>query len=114
MGDTKSGREKQAHDAENRQRDRELEEELERADERPPSDDANEPRVCHYRGCNELATFRVLERYQEETGHGAVTAEALVCREHADDESPTNLDNAYDEYVFRVEPLADTFESEAD
>jgi hypothetical protein len=114
MGDTKTGREKQAHDAENRQREREVAEELARTDERPPPDDPDEPRVCHYRGCTELATFRVLERYQEETGHGAVTAEALVCQAHADDESPTNLDNAYDEYVFRVEPLPDAFEADAD
>ena len=35
----------------------------------------NSPRQCHRRGCNEPATFVVLERYQEETGHGAVEAE---------------------------------------
>jgi len=49
--------------------------------------------------------FLVLERYQEETGHGAVKAEAVLCREHTDEESPTNLDGSYEEYVFRVEPL---------
>lgn len=111
MGDTKEGREDQAEQAEKRQREREVEEELARSDELAPPEDADDPQVCHYRGCNELATFRVVERYQEETGHGAVTAEALVCQAHADDESPTNLDNAYPEYVFRVEPLPDAFES---
>lgn len=111
MGDTKEGREHQAKHSEKRQRAWELEEELARADEMPPEESEGPP-VCHYRGCNELATFRVVERYQEETGHGAVTAEALLCEAHADDESPTNLDNAYPEYVFRVEPLPDAFESD--
>ena len=50
----------------------------------------------------------MIERYQEETGHGAVTAEAYLCRAHTDEESPTNLDGAYDDYVFRVEPLTDS------
>lgn len=36
MGDTKAGREKQARDAERRQREREIDEERERADEAPP------------------------------------------------------------------------------
>ncbi|WP_136716709.1 hypothetical protein [Halorientalis salina] len=60
---------------------------------------------CHRRGCTERATFVVLERYQEETGHGAVEAEAVLCQEHADEESPANLDGSYADYVFRVEPL---------
>lgn len=109
MGDTKSGREHQAKHAEKREQQRALEEELARADETPP-EEADGPPVCHYRGCTDLATFRVIERYQEETGHGAVTAEALLCQAHADDESPTRLDDAYPEYEFRVEPLPDAFE----
>jgi hypothetical protein len=111
MGDTKASREEQARQAEKRQRERELEEELTRSDEDAPPEDEG-PAVCHYRGCTDLATYRVTERYQEETGHGAVTAEALVCEAHADDESPTNLDHAYPEYEFRVEPLPETFEIE--
>ncbi|WP_418282812.1 hypothetical protein [Halorubrum sp. DTA98] len=63
---------------------------------------------CHRRGCTERATFVALERYQEETGHGAVEAEAVLCQEHAAEESPTNLDGSYAEYVFRVEPLQET------
>ena len=63
---------------------------------------------CHRRGCIKRATFVVLERYQEETGHGAVEAEAVLCQEHADEESPTNLDGSYPDYVFRVEPLQET------
>jgi hypothetical protein len=47
----------------------------------------------------------VLERYQEETGQGAVEAEAFLCREHTDEESPTNLDGVYADYVFYVKPL---------
>jgi hypothetical protein len=81
----------------------------------PGSDsDADGPPVCHYRDCDEPASFRVLERYQEETGHGLVTAEALMCRAHADDESPTNLDHADADYVFRVEPLPGAFEAQGD
>lgn len=60
---------------------------------------------CHRRGCTERATFVVLERYQEDTGHGAVEAEAVLCQEHTAEESPTNLDGSYADYVFRVEPL---------
>jgi hypothetical protein len=121
MPDTKRGREKQARNAENRQQRRELEEELERGDEGEPGDDRDEadtgrrqgdrssaPRECHRRGCTEPAAFVVLERYQEETGHGAVEAEAALCREHTAEESPTNLDSAYPDYVFRVEPLPET------
>ena len=120
MADTKKGREKQARDAENRQQERELAEARDRADEAEPprdtQDDADEaqhkedgypdsPRECHRRGCTEPATFVVLERYQEETGHGAVEAEAALCQEHTAEESPANLDNAYADYVFRVEPV---------
>ena len=123
MADTKKGRERQARDADNRQRAREIEQERGRGDERePPQDDQDEtttfvheetddpgsPRECHRRDCTEPARFVVLERYQEETGHGAVEAEALLCEEHTAEESPTNLDNAYSEYVFRVDPLSET------
>lgn len=118
MADTKKGRDKQAHDAENRQREEEIEESRERAVEaEPPRDGQDEtrreadeppdsPRKCHRRGCTEPATFVVLERYQEETGHGAVEAEAFLCTEHTAEESPTNLDEAYADYVFRVKSLA--------
>ena len=84
MADTESGRETQA-DGDNRR---------ENGSPSPPE--------CHRRGCTERATFVVLERYQEETGHGAVEAEAHLCREHTAEESPTNLDGSYAEYVFRV------------
>jgi len=123
MADTKRGRERQARDADNRQRAREIEQERGRGDERePPRDDQDEttafsregtddlgsPRECHRRDCTEPARFVVLERYQEETGHGAVKAEALLCKDHTAEERPTNLDNAYSEYVFHVEPLPET------
>ena len=118
MADTKRGRDKKARDADNRQRKRDIEESRERADEtEPPDEDRDEtrptgdessdgPRSCHRRGCTRTATFAVFERYQEETGHGAVEVEAFLCTEHAAEEAPTNLDEDYDEYVFRVEPLA--------
>ncbi|MFC4437207.1 MULTISPECIES: hypothetical protein [Natrialbaceae] len=63
-------------------------------------------RECHRRGCDERAQFVVLERYQEETGKGAVEAEAALCRDHTDEESPANLEGAYDDYVFHVEPIS--------
>ena len=120
MGDTKRGREKQARDADDRQRERDLEEARERADEiEPPRDvsdltegtlrEDDEPRdvsrTCHRRGCDEPAAFVVVERYLEETGHGPVTAEAFLCQDHTAEESPTNLDHAYSDYVFRVVQL---------
>ena len=120
MADTKEGRENQADDAERRQREREVAEALDRADEPDPTaDDQTDPgetrhergedqastRECHRRGCTEPATFLVLERYQEETGHGAVESEAALCREHTAEESPTNLDGVYPEYLFRVVPI---------
>lgn len=128
MADTREGREKQARDAEKRQRQRELEEARERRDEAEPPRDVEEvadealrtesdaqdsPRTCHRRNCDEPATFVVLERYQEETGHGPVEVEAYLCRDHTAEESPTNLDNAYDDYVFRVVPIAEPDDTDA-
>jgi hypothetical protein len=112
MPDTKRGREKQARDAENRQRERDIREARDRADEAEPPreelDDADSPRECRRRGCTEPAAFVVLERYQEETGHGAVEARAFLCRAHTEEESPANLDGVYPDYVFRVDPLPET------
>lgn len=121
MADTKKGRDKQARDAENRQQEQEIEESRERANEAEPprvgQDEADEvpdsPPTCHRRGCDEPAAFVVLERYQEETGHGAVEAKAFLCRKHTAEESPTNLDGAYANYVFRVEPIAETVSPDA-
>ena len=123
MADTKKGRDKKAHDAENRQRKRELEQERDRADEAEPlqneQNEANEvhregnasgdsSQECRRRGCTELPAFLVLERYQEETGHGAVEAEAALCEAHTAEESPTNLDGVYADYVFQVTPIPET------
>lgn len=112
MPDTKEGREKQARNAENRQREREIREARDRADEPEPPreelEEADSPPECHRRGCAESAAFVVLERYLEETGQGAVEARAFLCREHTAEESPTNLDGVYPDYVFRVDPLPET------
>ncbi|GAA0238779.1 hypothetical protein ACFFQF_28690 [Haladaptatus pallidirubidus] len=122
MADTKKSRNKQARDEENRQRAWEVEQARERIDETEPRDQqgkANEtqyeedeysdsPHVCHRRECDEIARFVVLERYQEETGHGTVKSEAKLCRKHTAEESPTNLDDASAEYLFRVDPLPET------
>ncbi|WIV66716.1 hypothetical protein [Natrialbaceae archaeon AArc-T1-2] len=64
-------------------------------------------KTCHRRNCDRPAQFVVLERYQEETGQGAVEAEAALCRDHTAEEHPTNLDGVYEGYVFRVEPLSE-------
>lgn len=48
----------------------------------------------HRHGCHEPAMSVVLERYQE-TGHGTVEVEVVLCREHTAKESPTNLDGVY-------------------
>lgn len=116
MADTKKGRDKQAHDTEKRQRERELTEARSRADEAEPADEQDEteaksvdsPPECHRRHCTDRAAFTVVERYQEETGHGAVEATAVLCREHTAEESPVNLDGVYADYVFHVEPLPET------
>ncbi|WP_152041751.1 hypothetical protein [Salinigranum salinum] len=120
MPDTKRGREEQARHEERRQREREIEEAQERADEPRPqdeestettettADDRDGAPTCHRRGCDRPAAFLVLERYLEDTGHGAVEATAELCREHTEEESPTRLDDAYSGYVFRVEPLPGT------
>lgn len=116
MGDTKSGRVKQAREEARRQRRREIEAELARSDEAEPADLGDEgidveyepsegPRECHRRGCTEPAAFVVLERYLEETSHSPVEATAMLCLAHTEEEGPTRLEAAYDDYVFRVEPL---------
>lgn len=128
MADTKEGREKQAANEQRRQREREIAEAQSRADEREPpldeqegdeaaqhgwSDDSDASRKCHRRDCESPATFVVLERYQEETGHGAVEAEAALCREHTDEESPTNLDGVYADYLFQVTPIPEISERDS-
>lgn len=104
MPDTKSGREKQARKAERRRMERDINEARERADEEEPDDIG--PTECYRRDCHETAEFSVMERYQEETGKGAVEATSLLCPDHTAVEGPANLDSAYTEYVFRVEPIA--------
>ncbi|SEO87713.1 hypothetical protein SAMN04487948_106116 [Halogranum amylolyticum] len=116
MGDTKRGREKQARQEKRRQRRREMEAELDRGDEPEPeptddervdveSDSSEGPPECHRRGCHDPAAFVVLERYLEETSHSPVEATAMLCVAHTEEEGPTRLEAAYDDYVFRIEPL---------
>ena len=103
MPDTKSGRDKQARTKERRRIERDISEARERGDEEEPSDDG--PTECYRRGCVEPAEFSVTERYQEETGKGAVEATSLLCVDHTVAEGPANLDSAYSDYVFRIEPI---------
>ncbi len=106
MADDKKGRDRQAHNVEKRQRQRELRDALERGDETEPLwEDKALPQDCHRRGCTDSPSFVVVERYLEETGQGAVEAVAYLCRTHTREESPTNLDQAYSEYQFRIEAL---------
>jgi len=104
MPDTKSGRDKQAREEERRRIQRDISEARERGDEPEPA--ADPPTECHRRGCSEPVAFSVTERYQEETGAGAVEATAFLCADHTADESPANVEDAYDGYVFHVEPVA--------
>lgn len=127
MADTKQSRDEQARDEEERQREWALKQALDRADEaEPPREELGDaegtqrvadeqpdsPRACHRRGCEEAATFVVLERYQEDTGQGAVEAAAALCRAHTAEESPTNLDGVYAGYVFRVTPIPGAFSTD--
>ena len=105
MADTKSGRDEQARDEARRRIERDISEARERGDEPEPV--ADPPTECHRRGCSEPAAFSVTERYQEETGAGAVEATAFLCADHTADEAPANLEDAYEGYVFHVEPVAD-------
>lgn len=120
MADDKRGREKQAKREDRRQREREIAADRARGDEaEPPEEEADDaggiqrgegtypdpPHECHRRGCDERASFVVVERYREETGQGTVEAKAHLCRAHTDEESPTNLDSAGEDYVFRIEPI---------
>lgn len=129
MADDKRGQERQANRAEQRQREREAAEDRERGEEAEPPDDGeaddgeaddatggiqrgdgaypDPPHECHRRGCDEQASFVVAERYREETGQGTVRAEAHLCRAHTDEESPSNLDSAGEDYVFRIDPITD-------
>jgi hypothetical protein len=126
MADDKRGREKQAKRTEQRQREREVAEDRARGEEaEPPEDEAGDdsdaadgiqrgegaypdpPHECHRRGCDERASFVVVERYREGTGQGTVEAKAHLCRAHTDEESPANLDSAGEDYVFRIEPIPD-------
>ena len=81
---------------------------MERTDKSREGETRRDQRECHRRDCSESAAFVVLERYLEETGHGAVEAEAQLCQAHTAEESPANLAGVYDEYVFRVEALPGT------
>ncbi|WP_137289313.1 hypothetical protein [Natronorubrum halophilum] len=118
MADTKKGRNKKSRNVEDRQREREVAEARDRDDEaEPPQDAADETQYeadesCHRRGCSEQAAFVVVERYQEETGKGAVEATATLCREHTAEESPANLEGVYADYLFRVEALPGTGDTE--
>jgi hypothetical protein len=105
MPDTKESREEQAAAEERRQREWEIEEALTRGEELEPPVEEAVPTECHRRGCSEPPEFVVRERYQEDTGHGAVVATAYLCRGHTAEEHPTNLEQAYSGYVFRVDPV---------
>ena len=108
MADTKPGRAKQADDEANRQRERDRAEARKRGGETAPDAEDDAPATCYRRDCAEPAAFVVVERYQEEGGHGAVEARVELCATHTAEERPVNLDAVYDDYVFRVEPLPDS------
>ena len=108
MADDKQGRVKQAHNEERRQWEREIEEARSRADESNPlqREQTDEFQGCNRSDCNRAAMFFVLERYQD-AAEEVVEETAMLCREHTADERPMHLERLYDNYVFRVEQLAD-------
>ena len=108
MADDKQGRVKQAHNAERRQWEREIEEARTRADESNPLQEelADEFQACARSDCNRAAMFFILERYQD-ADEDVVEETAMLCREHTADERPMHLERLYDNYVFRIEQLAD-------
>lgn len=55
------------------------------------------------------AVFWVYERYEADDGVGAVEAEVALCQECIEGVGPTELENAYANYVFRIEPVAEAF-----
>jgi hypothetical protein len=115
MADDKQGRVQQAHNAERRQWEREIEEARSRADESNPLEEemADGFQPCHRSGCDRAAMFLVLERYEEADGE-IIEETAALCREHTAQEGPMHLDRLYDSYVFRVEQLPElTLEDEA-
>lgn len=115
MVDTERGREKRTRNAARHQRERKIQRARHRVDgpeaARERASEDGRPKRCHRRDCDEPPAFLVLERYLEDSGHGAVEATAALCREHTAEESPTRLDDVYAGYVFRVEPLPGTTES---
>jgi hypothetical protein len=105
MADNKQGRVAQAHNAERRQWEREIEEARSRIDESEPTatEDVGGFRPCHRSDCDRTAMFYVLERYEEDS---AVVKEAAnLCRQHSAEERPMHLDGVYDNYVFSIEQL---------
>jgi len=60
--------------------------------------------------CDEReAVFWVYERYEADDGIGAVEVDMPLCRECTQGVGPQKLENAYGDYVFRVEPVAEAF-----
>jgi hypothetical protein len=59
--------------------------------------------------CGEEAVFWVSEQWEAEDGVGAVERETPLCRECTDGVQPKHLDQAYANYEFRVEPVAEAF-----
>lgn len=54
------------------------------------------------------AVFWVYERYTPDAG-GAVELDTPLCRECVEDVGPRHLEDAYANYVFRIEPVAEAF-----
>ncbi len=66
------------------------------------------PFTCEVCGDRE-AEFWVYEHYEAPDGVGAVEAEDPLCRECVEDARPRELENAYANYLFKIEPVAEAF-----
>jgi hypothetical protein len=58
------------------------------------------------------AVFWVYERYDAPDGVGGVEAETPMCRECTEGVGPSELEHAYTNYEFRVNPVAGAFDME--
>jgi hypothetical protein len=69
---------------------------------------AENPFSCEECGDRE-AVFWVYERYEAPDGLCAVEAESALCQECTEGVGPTELEHAYANYEFRVNPVAEAF-----
>lgn len=58
--------------------------------------------------CGDTAEFFVFERWDDD-GVAAVEAEDPLCGRCVEDAEPQHLDDAYANYVFKIDPISEAF-----